>query len=143
MLVNRHSLFRFPALTLVLIACGCSGPPAPLTAVTGTVAFRGELLTSGTIVFTPDTSKGAHGPMAHAQIQPDGRFTLTTGDSAGAVAGWHRITVLRVREPSSLAVGAAAIPLSLLPEKYTSPESSTLSREVVAGVENVIHIILD
>ncbi len=128
----------------LLLQTGCSSSTQPLVPVRGIVSYQGQLLRSGTIVFTPDASRGCHGPMAHAEIQPDGGFTLHTGDAAGAVAGWHRITVLAVQEPGLPSSGQRfVIPPSLVPEKYRSPDLSGLVREVKAGQENILQIDLD
>jgi hypothetical protein len=126
----------------LLTGCGTSAPP--LAAVKGTVSYRGHLLPGGTIVFTPDAARGGRGEIAHASIAPDGSFTLHTGPSPGAAVGWHRITVVAVREPVQPAsYQAFPLPQILLPEKYSSPDLSGLVREVKAGEENVIHIELD
>jgi hypothetical protein len=132
------------AALLPLLAVGC-GPQAPkLAPVQGRVFYQGTALRGGTIVFTPDASRGGRGPLAGAEIQPDGRFVLRTGDECGAVAGWHRITVLAVELPAEVPAGQRyAVPRSLLPQKYCDPELSGLFREVKPGRENTFDLYLD
>lgn len=123
---------------------GCGSSSAPLAAVTGSVSYQGQPVGGGIIVFTPDTSRGTHGPMAHAEIQADGTFTLHTEDAAGAVAGWHRITLVLVDEPNPQQQDhSSSLPQNLLPHKYCSPDLSGLMRQVKAGKENVFKIDLD
>ena len=77
---------------LVLLA-GCGRSAAPLAAVSGQVFYRGQPLTGGTIVFTPDPERGGSGPQAWAEIKADGRFQLLTdaqGRHAGLAPRHHR-----------------------------------------------------
>ena len=83
-------------LGLVMLATllgGCHRGPAPLTPVSGKVAYQNRTLAGGTIVFTPDSAKGGSGQMAVGKITQDGSYYLYTGESLGASAGWYRITV--------------------------------------------------
>lgn len=124
---DRH---RWVGLALLLcLSAGCSKEEPDLVSVRGKVFYRDQPLTAGMIVFTPDQDRGGRGPLARADIGPDGSYTLTTGSDAGAVPGWHRITVLT--------------PRSSLPRKYSDPAQSGLEREVKAGRENVIDLRLD
>jgi hypothetical protein len=128
----------------VLLLAGCGASTPPLAPVTGTVSYRGQPLPTGMIVFTPDTDKGSSGPISHAPIQPDGSFSLFTGDSSGAVAGWHRITVVAVSDVEADPSGQQyPVPVSLIPERYRSADMSGLTREVRLGEKNVIHLNLD
>jgi hypothetical protein len=114
-----------------LAVLGC-GHDDSLTPVRGRVFFRGQPLPGGTIVFTPDTERGGHGPLAASEITAEGRFSLRSGDKLGAVPGWHRVTIA----PPTLAVapGQAVPPPTVeLPRKYRDPEQSGLLREVRPG----------
>jgi len=132
-------------LTLAnLCLAGCGSAATPLVAVQGKVSYRGLPLTNGVIVFTPDVNRGTRGALAHAEIQPDGSYVLHTGEQAGAVPGWHHITVLALRSPAAAPSGQRfAIPQSLLPEKYRDPDLAGLAREVKSGTANIIDLDLD
>jgi hypothetical protein len=119
---------------LLLPAFGCGRGADKLEPVEGQVFYKGKPLAGGTIVFAPDPERGGHGPLAFAEIQPDGRFTLRTGETAGAVVGWHRVTV-------ASASPTAAVPG--LPAKYCDPERSGQRCEVKPGQPNTIEIRLD
>ncbi len=125
------------AALILFLALGCDGErgvSAPwLARVHGKVYRQGVPLQGGTIVFIPDAGRGGEGPLARAEIQPDGTYTLRTGDAHGAVPGFHRVTVLATDQP-----GAA--PLS---RKYRDPELSGLEREVKPGQDNTINFDLE
>lgn len=106
-------------LTLLLLVFGC-GREDKLTPVHGRVYYRGQPLSGGTIVFTPDPERGGRGPLATAEIEADGRYVLHTDQSPGAVSGWHRVSI-------------APPPDAALPGKYGHPEQSGLLREIKAG----------
>lgn len=132
----RVFLFLF-----LLSSGGCGSSPPALAPVQGVVSYRGTPLTGGMIVFTPDESRGTHGPLAHAIIQPDGSYSLRTGEESGAVPGWHRITVVAVETPGEPA--PRWLPRrSLLPEKYRDPDLSGLCQEVKANQVNIINLDL-
>ncbi len=133
----RRSL---PLLLLLLLGAGCNRDAPQLASVRGRVFYHDTPLSSGTIVFTPDPGRGGRGPLARADIQPDGTFTLSTESEAGAVTGWHRITVLAVSPATADASGQARL---ILPRKYSDPELSGLVREVRAGEENSFELHLD
>jgi hypothetical protein len=139
-------MIRFLPLCWLLLplALGCGESDSRRAAVHGRVFFKGELLRTGTIVFVPDSDRGGHGPIACAEIQPDGSYTLQTGDQVGAVPGWHRVTVVAV-EPVALADGPRRFPehRSLLPPRYRDPELSGLSFQVKADEDNLIDLHLE
>jgi hypothetical protein len=131
-------------LLTALGAAGCrSGTPATAQ-VRGTVSYRGAPLRGGIIVFTPDAERGTHGAVAHAEIQADGSYVLSTGEQPGAVPGWHRVTVVAVQTPPQPLPGQRyAVPQSILPERYRDPDLCGLTREVKAGQANVIDLDLE
>lgn len=134
--------FLVGLIVLFLAGCG-SSDSVPLVKVTGTVSYQGQPLPGGMIVFTPDSAKGGQGPFASAMIQPDGSFTLSSGDAVGAAPGWHRITVVALSDGASSPGSRYSVPVSLIPEKYRSGDLSGLTREVRAGQENAFHLNLD
>jgi hypothetical protein len=119
-------------ILLGLAVLGC-GQDEKLTPVHGQVFYHGEPLTGGTIVFTPDSERGGHGPLACGEIGSDGRYRLRTGLTLGAVSGWHRITIAPA-SPVTPSPPTAAQPSAInLPRKYSNPEQSGLLREIKAG----------
>jgi hypothetical protein len=132
-----------PACFLLAVGCGSESGPN-LAPVRGQVFYRGRPVTTGTIVFASDPSRGTSGPLARGEIQPDGSYSLQTGDSAGAVVGWHRVTVVAVLVPAAPEPGQPFVmPRPLVPTRYADPELSGLTCEVKAGKENGINFNLD
>jgi hypothetical protein len=131
------------ALPLVLIAgCGSHGKSGTAL-VSGKVSYRNRALNAGTIVFTPDPTRGAAGDPVWADIGPDGSYHLKGGATPGLAPGWYRVTVAAV-EPGQPALGQRfAMPRSLLPDKYRDPELSGLACEVRQGRENSINFNLE
>ena len=133
---------RVSALLLALVV-GCHGASDPPVPVAGSVSFRGIPLRGGTIVFIPDTSRGNSGPLARGAIQSDGSYRLQgEGGSAGAPAGWYRVTILAL-DSFAYAGNGAYVPRSLLPDKYRDPDLSGLGCEVKPGHDNQINFNLE
>jgi hypothetical protein len=122
---------------LLLGLAGCNKPPAKPLPVQGRVTYQGVPLPGGTLVFTPDVARGGSGPVARAEIQPDGTYSLRTEDQPGAYPGWYRVTV------ACFQGAPGTVPRSLLPTSYLDPELSGVAREVKAGPENTLDINLD
>ena len=116
---------------ILVLAAGCGTDPVKHEEVQGRVFFGTEPLHGGTIVFTPDAERGNEGPMASAEIQPDGRFILHTGQEPGAVPGWHRVTIAPGPDGQSL------------PRKYCDPKLSDQAREVKSGQTNAFDFNLN
>lgn len=124
-------LARCVAALALLYAAGCGQDGPKLTPVRGTVYYKGVPLKGGMVVFAPDPERGGQGPMALAEIRPDGTYNLRTDGDQGAVPGWHRITV------------SPAGRRSTFPRRYADPELSGLSREVQPDRVNTIDLRLD
>ncbi len=142
----RISSWLYGAATaaLLLLGAGCSSPDTPeLAPVRGKVSYHGKPLPTGTIVFAPDSQRGNAGPLARAVIQADGSYQLKSGTLAGAVPGWHRVTVAAIVETPQPTGTSLVNPRTLLPERYRDPELSGLSCEVHVGKENTINFNLD
>lgn len=135
--MRKSALMIGAAAMLALLTAGCESESEALPPVRGTVSYQGAVLTNGVIVFTPDVHRGRSGPLARADIQPDGRYDLRTDSAGGAPPGWYRVTVAAVED----ATGTTA-PRSLLPDKYRDPELSGLECEVKAGKVNRVNFDL-
>jgi hypothetical protein len=112
----------------VLAGCGKSGPK--LYPVSGKVTVGDKPLTTGSVVFQPDTKKGnTSNHVTVGYIQEDGTYTVMTGKKEGAPLGWYKV-IVQANEPPDPKDPRAA-PKSLVNKKYTRPETSGLSVEVV------------
>jgi hypothetical protein len=137
------------AIALALAPAGCSREPK-IARVNGKVTYRGQLVTTGTITFYPESGRPAIG-----QIGPDGTFKLTTHtDGDGAFVGNHRVTIHATKvgagsiveaksfdEESKLARSEKTLVAGkiewLVPEKYSREETSTLTAAVKAGSNTI------
>jgi hypothetical protein len=134
------SLALRTCLGLALVALvGCGGDAKPAV-VQGRVTLGGLPMAGGTIVFTPDPERGGSGPLATAEIGPDGKYMLITEGQPGAVPGWHRVTVAPATHPTSSNPGTQAP--SSFPAHYQHVEHSEQSYEVKPGIVNTIDIQL-
>src|SRR5437879_6512281 len=85
-------LSAWGCLLAVLIGCGKGDPK--LIPVDGKVTFGGKPLTTGTVIFVPDTSKGNESKEEpRGIIDSEGRYRLTTHIIDGAPPGWYKVTV--------------------------------------------------
>jgi hypothetical protein len=121
----------------ILLVAGCS--KSELVPVEGQVFYKNQPLTSGVVMFQP-----AAGPPARGDIQPDGRFTLSTPDRGdGARVGENKVRVSSRAKPPG---GDAEIALGkpLIPERYELFDSSGLTAEVKeAGNEPFVFRLVD
>jgi hypothetical protein len=67
-------------------------PAPPRYDVSGTITFDGQAVPAGTVIFTPDVSRGGRGPQGRAEIR-DGSFSTAKG-GLGILDGPH---VLEIR----------------------------------------------
>jgi hypothetical protein len=143
-MTTAHWLGHTLIVMALLGTAGCRRRPSDITPVHGKVSYRGEAVPCGTIVFTPDASRGHEGALARGEIKPDGSFSLRTDQGYGAVPGWYRVTIMAVEAPGRPADGQPyAMPRSLIPERYRDPELAGLLREVKAGQANLINFDLE
>lgn len=131
-------------LAAFIFSAGCDAGSATVAPVDGKINFKGVPLRHGTIVFTPDAERGNYGPIAQADIQPDGSYRLYTDGSPGACIGWHRVTVTAVETlPEEGRKQRFRMVRSLLPDKYCDPMLSGLACEVRLDKDNTIHFNLE
>jgi hypothetical protein len=136
--------FYSAATVALLLAAGCDSGTESFARVRGRVAYRSFPLHTGTIVFTPDESRGTTGALIHADIRQDGTYEMGTAEAQGAPPGWYRITIMAIdASPAGNVASGYGIPRSLLPDKYRDPDLSGLSCQIKAGQENVIEFKLE
>ena len=121
---NRHLAVGF----LGLLCIGCNPEPYPkrtTAPVTGTITYKGEPVTIGTITFQP-----ASGAFTSAEIQSDGSYTCE------AVIGPNTVMIVSrepEEEPNPDEPPMPRPPAkSYIPDEYGGPRSG-LSVEVAEG----------
>jgi prepilin-type N-terminal cleavage/methylation domain-containing protein len=146
-----------------VLGCGDDSGLARRYPVSGTVTYNDKPLERGTINFAPadPTGRAAGGTII------DGRYSLTTHDpNDGAIPGKYKVSVvakeadpskvdLKIKKPregsqteaekkamaavfpQKVAARAAAAAKNLIPARYSSPETSTLSFEVKEQSSNI------
>lgn len=97
-----------------------------MTKVYGTVTYLNRPLSGGTIVFIPDEERGTTGSLIHADIQPNGTYSLRTGEHEGVAPGSYRVTV----RPADFAPDRTRQNWPQPPERYSDPRTSGLSCKV-------------
>lgn len=123
-------------LTGVVIAVGGLNGLADLISpvpveVTGTVMFKGKPVTDGYLQTYPDRRlMGALGSIAS-----DGTFRLLTNGDPGAYPGTHKVVVMWMDNSNP--------PKHLLPDKYTSPQTTPLILRVQPSVATHVRFDLD
>lgn len=124
-------------VVLPILALGCGEePPAPTVPVTGRVTFEGQPVAGASVDFVPG---GGRAP-ATAVADENGEFELSTfirGD--GAVPGTHTVTVLPPVNSSGaekVVAGQAGKSASVVPGRYSTPQTTPFEFEVKEGQEN-------
>jgi hypothetical protein len=131
---------RWPCVVLALPALlGCADAARELAPVVGRVTYEGKPLANADVVFAPENGDR----VASGRTDQEGHYrlgTLVAGD--GAIVGSHRVTI-SARGPdkpgppgfvgSGLPGGDKVPGEPLIPEKYFSPETSGISRDVQLG----------
>lgn len=123
----------------VLAHSGCSQGKSPIGKtypVSGKVTVDGQPLTTGTVSFKPDYSKGNVSKYnAFGTIDSQGNYKLVTtwnqGSKEGAPPGWYKVSVSPMG--MSMSMPAAPGPDADRPfkKKYENPDKSGISIEVV------------
>lgn len=121
-------------LGISLLLVGCTGE-VKLVPVEGTVTLAGQPVPAGVIVFCPDAERGNDGPLSQSVIGPDGHFVLMTEGKAGAIPGWHRVTL---SSPPLTQNGNRP-----LAARYAHPDLSGQTIEIKMDQPNLCQIRLD
>jgi hypothetical protein len=100
--------------------------------VSGTVAIAGQPLTSGSVSFHPDASRGntsQHHPTG--TINVDGTYQLYTTGKKGAPPGWYKVLVFATDKSGPTGGAHPGMPSSLVHARYGSEKTTDLVIEVV------------
>jgi hypothetical protein len=122
---------------LAVLGCG-PDPNAPeLATVEGTVYLNDTPLAGANVTFTP--TGGTRGVVSTGRTGPDGRYSLkTVRGKDGASVGEHKVVISKRKmpdgsEPSGEEAGEVdSRTVEWLPEQYSSPEHTKLTRTVKA-----------
>jgi hypothetical protein len=91
-MLNGHQLWVLIALLpAALTSCSSSESLHP---VTGKVLLNGEPLDGAIVAFHPEGNRDVSIEHPIGSAQPDGSFTLATGQSPGARAGKYLVTII-------------------------------------------------
>jgi hypothetical protein len=117
------------ALVWLSTGCGTDSSGDKLFPVSGKVSYRGEPLTTGTVILVADAAKGnasKHEP--RGPIDDQGNFDVSTAGRPGAPPGWYKVAVIanKPMNPNK----PYAVTGSLLPKKYSNANTSELAIEV-------------
>lgn len=126
------------ALIACLALAGCGGGGLDTVAVDGTVTYDGKPLEIGVVRFVPVDAEG--GMLATGNLQPGGKFVLSTRNSDGVLKGDYKVTVESFlidesvpEKDKELGIGGKT---SAIPEKYSDPEKSGL-KETIDGSRTI------
>jgi len=89
---------RFLFLTvlggLACLSSGCGDGTPSLTPVSGKVTVNEKPLTSGSVIYYPNSAKGnKFGGLSVGEINAQGEYTLQTNGKPGAPVGAYKVTV--------------------------------------------------
>jgi hypothetical protein len=114
---------------LVVSLAGCGSGREKLARVEGKVMVGNKPLTSGYVIFHPDTAKGNESKEEpRGEIDAQGNYKLLTGTREGAVTGWYKVAVTAAEQ---LDPNNPYFTNWLIPEKYIDFRTSRLAFQVV------------
>jgi hypothetical protein len=134
--VCRSALVMWSLLWLAAGGCGQRGPEhAPVFPARGELFVNGKPAVGAVVRLHADQPAAEVPLLPRGVVKADGSFVVTTyktGD--GAPAGRYRVSVIwQRRGPEDADEGK-----TLLPERYSRPESSGLQIEIMPRTENKI-----
>jgi hypothetical protein len=95
---SKNAWLKLVASGIVCLVVGCNSNQRPTAPVSGTVIYKGQPVSGGTIVFMPkerSKSDAFPGKAARGVLDSSGRFKLSTyGSFDGAIVGKHTVTYL-------------------------------------------------
>jgi hypothetical protein len=119
-----------------LLICGCGR--AEFVAVTGKVTLAGKPLTAGMVTFV-----GVNGDqIGYGQIQPDGSYSLSTGNRKGVKPGTYNVSVVATMPAIMTAHEKSdGLPTLVTPARYADAETSGLQCQVPSeGIDYAIDL---
>jgi hypothetical protein len=127
---------------MLLAGCSTSGN-APCYPVRGQVQQAGKSLAEALVVFHPVDAPQVPFPKPQAHTDAQGRFELTTFESGdGAPVGSYAITV-ELRAPRQLGEEVVRDGPSVLPTRYSQPDKSGLTAQVIEGENELATIVIE
>jgi hypothetical protein len=140
----RAVLLRCLASATLCCVVGCGGADGPkLAEAGGVVTYQGKAVPNATVVFMPQTGSPAIGT-----TDAEGRFEFNTQGARGATIGQGTISITAVHQSREVTdeeaekIGGAkfdallaSIRKSLIPEKYSHPQTSGLTANVTEDPE--------
>lgn len=137
-------LTKFVPVCAVLLLAGCgSQEPGriPVIKTTGRLTFKDQPVEGAFLVLHPKAETTTDLPRPTALVKPDGSFQPTTFDSGdGAPAGEYVVTV---EWRKLVQAGGEWKPgPNLLPQKYSSPQTSDIVVRVAEGLTELPPIAL-
>jgi hypothetical protein len=130
LLLSKHVCIVHVVVLTALLCAGCGQKTSSVASVHGKVTLDGKPLPSGSIVTLPAAGRGASAPIQM------GEFELSTfSKNDGAIIGTHKVAVTANESPQGTGPEAAA-GKSLVPQRYSNPDTSGLTIEVKAGEVN-------
>jgi hypothetical protein len=97
------------------------------------VTLDGQPVPRGQIVLQPV----GRGPLAFAQVDEHGTYSVQTAGSKGLIPGKYQITVIAFKkEPWDGITRAELDEIRLIPVRYSSPETSGLQVDVEKGANH-------
>ena len=132
----------FSACVFALLLSGCGGDSVKgipnLTPVTGTVKFEGKPVATGMITFSPVDPKSAGGAVS-GKIESGSYRLMTSATDAGALPGDYKVAVVAKQGVDTMDKDGKPVPAkNLVPDKYSSIETSELTATVKKGEKNVV-----
>ena len=115
---------RRQLIILLIFLAGCSGNDGPKRFdVSGTVTFDNKPAPAGSIIFTPDKSKGNSGPQGTAKII-NGHYD-TAQQGRGIVGGPHEVLIIVTNGDDRSEDAELNGPLSEYTEQFDFPKETS------------------
>lgn len=115
---------------VAIAGCGGASDRLPVIPTRGLVIVDGKPAVGALLIFHPVEGTPKLPVKARARVHPDGTFVAESYDAGDGVPAGEYIVTVDWREPTEQEGDEGAL---LLPEAYTSPESSPVKVRVSSG----------